>query len=126
MNEPKLPQHRLIPDQTDLNELSACLADADSLNAWVSSLPMVNLAAATAHLSALVAEIPPSAHGLPDTTRLAGNDPSNRLLHVRPHRPAERRYRGSLERVSGRRAEPAAKPGKRIHVGGVGCIESDS
>jgi len=58
MDEASQLQHRLIPVQVDLNELSACPAEAESLNTWVGSLPMANLAAATAHLSALVAEIP--------------------------------------------------------------------
>jgi hypothetical protein len=51
-------QHRLVPIRMDLNELSACPANADALNAWVGSLPMANLAAATVHLLSLVAEIP--------------------------------------------------------------------
>lgn len=49
---------RLQAIATDLNELSACAADPESLNTWVGSLPMANLPAATTHLLALVSELP--------------------------------------------------------------------
>ncbi len=58
MEEPRLFTHRLHAIATDLDQLSACVAEAESMNTWIGSLPMANLPATTAHLLGLVSELP--------------------------------------------------------------------
>lgn len=58
MEDPRNITHHLTAIATDLNELSACAADPESMNTWLGTLPMANLNAATMHLLALVSELP--------------------------------------------------------------------
>ena len=57
MDDPKAIDHLLTAPAADLPSLSACPADADSLNSWVAGPPMANLLASTTSLLELVDEL---------------------------------------------------------------------